>query len=410
MQTKLVCFLLFCFSCFTFAEVTHDAEFGARVRYGVLQEADVDGKTGSLLLRASLESTWENDSPYSVKTFIQADHVETTFDDEFSTGPRLNGKPVFPDPAGSEINQLSVRFASDTNQLTLGRQVINLDDQRFIGAGSYWQNEQSFDAIRFDRHVWTSSQWVYAYIANANRIFGNDAKQQTFYDENGNVVGKSPASFMGDHKQNTHIVNLQFNEWDYRQWVVYAYLVENEDLSLWSSDTFGTRFSFRYQTGKLKTRVEVEAARQRRPEVDTRPEMNYAKAFVAAGIHSFELSGRYEYLGEVPGVGFVAALGSPHEFQGWADVFAPMQGRNGLTQHSLRMNWRRSPWKFDIQYLEFHSHSGELLGSEIDVDIAWHFKEKHLLHLRFADFNDAPGQVFPANDESNLTLSYEYNL
>jgi hypothetical protein len=41
-----------------------------------------------------------------------------------------------------------VQYATKALDLTLGRQRINLDDQRFVGSVGWRQNEQTFDAVR----------------------------------------------------------------------------------------------------------------------------------------------------------------------------------------------------------------------------------------------------------------------
>ena len=71
--------------------------------------------------------------------------------DNYNDG--LNGKtryPVIADPDNTELNQLYVMYApSAAIRLTLGRQRINYDNQRFFGASSWRQNEQTFDALDF---------------------------------------------------------------------------------------------------------------------------------------------------------------------------------------------------------------------------------------------------------------------
>jgi hypothetical protein len=57
--------------------------------------------------------------------------------------------PVVADPDGFEINRLHLTNTSlPGTTITLGRQRINLDDQRFVGNVGWRQNEQGFDALR----------------------------------------------------------------------------------------------------------------------------------------------------------------------------------------------------------------------------------------------------------------------
>ena len=53
------------------------------------------------------------------------------------------------DPKGTELNQGYVQYKGiDNVGLKLGRQRINLDNQRFIGGVGWRQQEQTFDAFR----------------------------------------------------------------------------------------------------------------------------------------------------------------------------------------------------------------------------------------------------------------------
>ena len=65
-----------------------------------------------------------------------------------------NGKSAFPmiaDPANVELNRLQLRYKpSNSFAATIGRQRIALDDQRFVGSAFWRQNEQTFDALRFE--------------------------------------------------------------------------------------------------------------------------------------------------------------------------------------------------------------------------------------------------------------------
>ncbi|MEN9310791.1 MAG: hypothetical protein RLY77_916, partial [Pseudomonadota bacterium] len=61
-----------------------------------------------------------------------------------------NGKtqyPVVMDPTGAELNQAWVGWKNAQGGITVGRQRIALDNQRWVGNVGWRQNEQTFDAI-----------------------------------------------------------------------------------------------------------------------------------------------------------------------------------------------------------------------------------------------------------------------
>ena len=66
----------------------------------------------------------------------------------------LNSKTQYPlvgDPKNAEINRLQLQYKGiKKTTLTVGRQRINIEDQRFVGAAAWRQNEQTFDAARVE--------------------------------------------------------------------------------------------------------------------------------------------------------------------------------------------------------------------------------------------------------------------
>lgn len=70
-----------------------------------------------------------------------------------STANGVSGSPVVADPEDTELNQAWVRWQSDNRSVQLGRQRINIANQRFIGAVGFRQNEQTFDAAMLRSHA-----------------------------------------------------------------------------------------------------------------------------------------------------------------------------------------------------------------------------------------------------------------
>ena len=62
-------------------------------------------------------------------------------------------RSVVADPQSKEINRLQLAYTHtgellDGSKVTVGRQKINLGNQRFVGGAAWRQNEQTFDAAR----------------------------------------------------------------------------------------------------------------------------------------------------------------------------------------------------------------------------------------------------------------------
>lgn len=387
---------------------THRVELASRARMAHLEEDNTKGKAGSLLLRLNLHSRWTD----NIATLLELDHVETFLEDDHSDAVRMNGKPVIPDPPGTEINQLFADYQGDIVHLRTGRQRINFDNQRFIGSGSFWQNEQTFDALLAQTNIFSSSSMTYVYVVNVNRIFGDGATARLSDNDivYGASAGERPVGLLGDHKLNAHLARLEINEWDYTRLTAYTYLIDNQDARNLSNNTAGIKYHFSYKVSAIKYRADLEAAVQTLQESDDDLQIPYYLADLGLGIGSFEFGGRYEILGSKKNMGFITPLGSVHEYQGWADKFVTTPDA-GIVDASIRVNWRIHPWRIDARYHFFDEDAGQQrYGEEFDLDIAFKPWRKHELLLRYADFRSSTDYRASLSDEKKLILSYSYNL
>src|SRR5690606_19279018 len=90
-----------------------------------------------------------------------------------------NGKTAYPlvaDPKANELNRLQLTNTSLPNTtITLGRQRILLDDQRFVGNVGWRQNEQTFDALRVVTKPMPKLTLDFSYVNEVRRVFGRDS-------------------------------------------------------------------------------------------------------------------------------------------------------------------------------------------------------------------------------------------
>ncbi len=70
--------------------------------------------------------------------------------------------------------QLTNTSLPDTT-LTLGRQRINLDDQRFVGNVGWRQNEQTYDGFRVVNKSIPNLTVDVTYFDQVNRVFGKES-------------------------------------------------------------------------------------------------------------------------------------------------------------------------------------------------------------------------------------------
>ncbi len=79
-----------------------------------------------------------------------------------------------PDPMNVDLNRLQLRYTGKAATVTIGRQRINLDDQRWVGSVAWRQNEQTFDAVRAEARFGPVA-FDGTYAINQRTIFGADA-------------------------------------------------------------------------------------------------------------------------------------------------------------------------------------------------------------------------------------------
>ena len=403
--------LLCCFAATGFAAVDkepHEFDYLTRARYAVLKEGLGQAKTGSVLLRGAINSSWTD----QFSTLLEIDYVETFGDDQYNDLVLVVDNPAIPDVPGLELNQAQLAFQWSTFALRGGRQRLLFDDQRMIGSNGFWQNDQTFDSIFAQWDFFSNSHLSQTYIANANRIFGDDAGE-TFapsdiaYEQ---FNGQRPRALWGDHQHNTWLTRLELNEWDYSQWVAYAYLIDNKDLPEVSNDTFGGIYNFRYKQGNIKYRLRLEFASQERTTLPTKPVHNYFVAEGGLGFDSLEVGVRHEVLTSKDNSSFVTVLGSDHDFNGWADVFLTSGLQDGLVDDSIRLDWRLAPWRLQVRYHFFQAESvAQTFGEELDFDINFKPSPQHTFSVRFADFKveESASSVF--RDERKVFFDYTFS-
>ena len=228
-----------------------------------------------------------------------------------------NGKaalfPVVADPENVELNRIQLQYKGlPKTVMTVGRQRINLDDQRFVGAVGWRQNEQTFDAVRVEYSGIKNVKADVIYSWNVQTIYGIDG---------GRYVATQPRSIQGDNI----LGNLSYKT-RFGTLTGFAYLVDQDETALLarSSQTYGARFAGSYAFSK-KAKLNYAASYARQSDYHRNPQ-NYSADYFAGELSldtmGFKLTGGYELLGAGNGaVAFATPLATLHKFNGWADKF-----------------------------------------------------------------------------------------
>ncbi len=389
----------------------HSPEFSARARLADLEDGTESGRASSILLRLRLASRWNRDW----SSLVEVDHVATAWRSDHSNGVRFNDKPLVPDVPGTELNQLALRYRFRPGELTLGRQRVEWDDQRFVGSDSFWQQDQTFDALRLDYRLWMSSRLEYVYIGRAHRIY-DGGRDRYPPEDNGYNASPEPAyggyafphySYADHHGQNSHLARLEVNEWDYSRLVLYGLSIDNRDFPTASSHTLGARYELNYRVHPLRYRLLLESAAQENRTAEGHPQPHYYLAELGIGHGDLEWLARYEVLGADQGTALATPLGSSYLFQGFVGAFA-LTPDTGLEDTSVRLNWRRSPWELSLRYHRFQAqHGGTDFGRELDLELQYKPAGDHTISVRFGDFRaDSPYRP----DRRRLYADYRYRF
>ena len=298
---------------------------------------------------------------YGLSALIEADNVSRIGDASYNE--TRNGQSeysVVADPDGSEINQALLRYDHQYGAAVLGRQRINLDNQRFVGGVAWRQNEQTYDAALLQLKPISGLTLSYAYIDNINSIFGPGNGR---YDSAAN-----PANIEG----HSHLLNAQYIVMPELTATAYQYRLGLDNLSAGSQSSKTT--GLRLNGAVAGVSYVLEYAQQ--TEYADNPldlDSDYYLAELGYTIKGVALKAGYEVLGGDAGPSnraFQTPLATKHAFQGWADMFllTPADGVEdayvGLTAPLL--GGTLQAWYHDFRAEEGSSQYGE----EIDLSYA----------------------------------------
>ena len=283
----------------------------ARLRYEHVDQDGVPEEANALTfrLRAGAElaaGDW---------SFLGEIEGTSALSERYDSG--LNGKtqyPIVADPENIELNRLQLQYRGlPGTTVTLGRQRINIEDQRFVGAAAWRQNEQTFDALRVESKPIGNVKLDLTYSWSVRTIWGVDgagARQQAIGGNNvfAIVSYPTPAGTLSG----------------------FAFLVDQDEATVQgyrlSNQTYGLRLA---GSRPIATGAKISYALSFAQQSDFSRNPNdysadYWLAEFGAELGAFKLGVGHERLGGgdgTPLTSFQTPLATLHKFQGWADKF-----------------------------------------------------------------------------------------
>jgi hypothetical protein len=292
--------------------------------------------------------------------------------------------PIVADPENIELNRIQVQYKGIAKTLvTVGRQRINLDDQRFVGSVGWRQNEQTFDAARIEWMGVKDLKVDLTYSWSNRTIWGIDgfgANQQAVSGDN----------FFANVSYKTKIGTL----------TGFAYLVDQDETLLLgkSSQTFGARFAGAYPLSKA-VKLTYAASYAHQSDYHNNPN-NYSAEYylgeLGVAAYGFTLGGGYEVLGADNGVAltsFQTPLATLHKFQGWADKFL-VTPPNGIKDLYGSIGYTKPKPFAGVDAISltavYHDYDSDRLsldyGDEINLQLSVKVK-KYTFLVKYADYN-----------------------
>lgn len=275
------------------------------------------------------------------------------------------GYSTVPDPQGTGVNQLVVKQAFAGGSVRVGRQRINLDNQRFVGGVGWRQNEQTYDGGLVELKPTASSVFTYAYVDNVDTVFGPDAPAAP--------NRTAPADIRG----HSHLLNLRHDFGKQLKATVYHYRLGLDSLAVAADAPLGTLSSktsgLRLQGQLAGVAYTLEHAWQ--SSLAGNPwalDSRYRLVELGRGWGGVQWKLGQEVLGAGRGAGagnraFQTPLATKHVFQGWADMFLATPA-DGLRDAYLGATAPLAGGQLQAAYHDFRSdRGGHRFGGEWDV-------------------------------------------
>lgn len=311
-------------------------------------------------------------------------------------------RPLVADPQNIALYRAQLRYADAGQAVTVGRQRIALDDERFVGAIPFRQNAQTFDAVRGEFQPVQGVKADLSYVWSIRTLWGidgNGARQPAISGNTllANVGWTSPLGTL-----------TGFGYWiDEDEAVVQNYRL--------SSRTLGVRLAGTRPLGTAKLAYAASYARQ--SDLHRNPNAYAAEYWMVDALVDLDgprVGGGYEVFGADDGralTSFQTPLAANFKFNGWAEKFTtkPADGLHDLYA-SGGWGWKQvGALKAVTLTATWHRFDSDRLsrryGQELDL-LAQAKVGRTTAGIRYADYR---ADTF-ATDTAKLWLQLDWML
>ena len=343
-----------------------------RLRYERVEQDNAANDAGALTLRSRLGYKTGEYEGVSATMEFEDSRVVGGFDEYELPGPArpagytAKGKSVIADPETTELDQAFLQYKNDQVTAKFGRQVLTLDNHRFVGHVGWRQDRQTFDALSVKYAPMDGLDVTYAYLYKRNRIFGE----------------------LADVKSKDHLFNVGYKT-PFGKASAYAYLLEADNNTDNGLDTYGVRFSGGKELESGKLLYTAEFAYQENDSGANTTEANYRLLEGGYAMEGITAKLGYEVLG-AKAHAFSTPLATLHKFNGWTDQFLGTPA-DGLVDMYLSLSGKLGGGKWVLAYHDFSASKDNVanddLGSEIDILYAKKFNKNYSAGIKYGAYS-----------------------
>jgi len=334
------------------------------LRYEAVEQDNAAKDADALTLRTRLNYTTGSFNGFSA--VAELENSTALVDDYKDAIGNGNEFSVVADPDHTELDQAYIAYKEGKLSGKIGRQVITMDNHRFVGHVGWRQDRQTFDALTLGYQLSEATKVSYAYLAQRNRIFSDEK----------------------DVDSQDHLLNIS-HKLSAGKLTGYAYLLEEDKTGGAEINTLGVRYAGASKLGGNKVTYSVEFAQQDNDTADK--SANYFAVEAGTNLASLNVKVGYELLGSDNGeYGFATPLATLHKFNGWADQFlgTPAQGLQDIYV-SVGGKLAGGSWKIVAHDFSADDASSTVddLGSEIDAVYAKAINKTFKVGIKYAAYN-----------------------
>ncbi|MGB0956352.1 MAG: alginate export family protein [Panacagrimonas sp.] len=317
-----------------------------RLRLETVEQDNAAQDATALTLRSRL--TYASDSYSGFSGKLELENNTALVDDYNDTLGNGGEFSVVADPEFTELDQAYAQYQKAAFSATLGRQVLTFDNHRFVGHVGWRQDRQTFDALTASYGFTEALQAKLVYIIQRNRIF-SDERDLDSKDVLLNVAYKLGGGTFS----------------------AYTYLLELDNGTDNSLDTFGLRYAGKTKAGEVGISYAAEAALQSSQTGAAENDASYLLLEAGAALKGIKVTLGYESLGSDDGAyGFSTPLATLHKFNGWSDQFLGTPAE-GLVDTYISVGGKLAGGKWLLAYHDFSADDAspavDDLGSEINA-------------------------------------------